>query len=142
MEIRHIVVRVKRIRNPDVVCLERLEHFLKKAERLGLTVLFAGLRPDLLEALRRLHFSDWFPVDRIFAQVRDDDSATLAAIRSVYDRLGDTNACNHCIPNERSQGCHQQALLPGLRLVDAASGLSCLFPERDRASADSAIAFD
>ena len=99
--IHHIVLRVKRIRNPDVVCLERLEHFLKSSERLGLTVLLAGVRPDLLEALRRLHFTDWFPADRIFAQGSDDDSATLAAIRSVYDRLGKTNACDHCVPSRQ-----------------------------------------
>jgi SulP family sulfate permease len=102
--IRHIVVRVKRIRNPDVVCLERLEHFLKRSEAVGLTVLIAGVRPDLLEAMQRLRFSDWFPTDRIFPQGTDEDSATLAAIRSVYERLGDTNECDHCLPTTTARG--------------------------------------
>jgi sulfate permease, SulP family len=94
--IQHIIVRVKRLRNPDVVCLERLEHFLKSARGSGITVLIAGARPDLIEAFGRLHFSDWLPEDRIFPQGSDEDSATLAAIRSVYDRLGDANGCEHC----------------------------------------------
>jgi sulfate permease, SulP family len=96
--VRYVILRVKRIRNPDVVCMEQLEHFLKAAERLGITVLIAGVRQDLLEAYRRLHFSEWFPADRIFPQTSDEDSATIAAVRSVYERLGDKNACAHCIP--------------------------------------------
>jgi hypothetical protein len=32
--------------------LEHFEHFLQHAERLGITVLLAGVRPDLLEAFR------------------------------------------------------------------------------------------
>jgi MFS superfamily sulfate permease-like transporter len=64
--VNYIVLRVKRLRNPDLVCLERLEHFLKKAESLGITVLLAGVRSNLLEALHRLRFEDWFPKTRCF----------------------------------------------------------------------------
>jgi sulfate permease, SulP family len=99
-DVRHIIIRVKRVRNPDVVCLERLEHFLKSAEPLGFTVLIAGVRTDLLEAMRRLQFNEWLPDDRVFPQGNDEDSATLAAIRSVYERLGDTNGCAHCFPRK------------------------------------------
>jgi SulP family sulfate permease len=84
----HVVLRVKRVRNPDVVCLERLEHFLRTAQRNGTAVLLAGVRPDLLEAFGRLRFAAWFPPDRIFPQALDEDSATLAAIRVVYDQVG------------------------------------------------------
>ncbi len=95
-----IVLRVKRVRNPDLVCLERLEHFLKRCESLGITVLVAGARSDLLDALRRLRFDEWFPDDRIFPQGADEDSATLAAIRSVYQKLDGANACEHCGPKK------------------------------------------
>ncbi len=100
----HIVLRLKRVRHPDVVCLERLEHFLKGCESLGIEVLLAGVQADLLEALRRLRFGEWFPDDRIFPQSADEDSATLAAIRSVYGRLGDTNECEHCVPKRAASG--------------------------------------
>ncbi|MBV8137997.1 MAG: SulP family inorganic anion transporter [Deltaproteobacteria bacterium] len=98
----HIVLRVKRLRNPDVVCLEHLEHFLRKAEREGITVLIAGLRPDLIAAMRRLRFSVWLSDDRLFPQGNDEDSATLAAIRSVYQRLGGSNTCEHCGSDQAS----------------------------------------
>jgi len=84
----HVILRVKRVRNPDVVCLEHLEHFLRIAKRRGVTVLLAGVRPDLAEALGRLRFREWFPADGIFPQGADEDSATLAAIRSVQDKIG------------------------------------------------------
>jgi SulP family sulfate permease len=82
-----VILRLKRVRNPDVVCLERLEHFLRAATKSGLTVLLAGVRSDLLDAFGRLGFAEWFPADHIFIQGADDDSATLAAIRATYDRL-------------------------------------------------------
>jgi SulP family sulfate permease len=99
--VRYVILRVKRIRNPDVVCMEQLEHFLKAAELLGITVLIAGARQDLLDAYRRLRFSEWFSDDRIFPQTGDEDSATITAMRSVYERLGDKNACAHCVPRKR-----------------------------------------
>jgi SulP family sulfate permease len=99
-KINHIVLRVKRVRDPDVVCLEQFQHFLGHADALGITVLLAGARPDLLDAFHRLRFGEWFPDDRIFPQGGDEDSATLAAIRSVYERLGDANPCEHCGPRK------------------------------------------
>ena len=84
----HVVLRVKRVRNPDVVCLEHLEHFLHAADRRGVTVLLAGVRPDLLDAFARLRFGEWLPADGIFPQGSDEDSATLAAIRAVHQSIG------------------------------------------------------
>jgi hypothetical protein len=87
-----IVLRLKRIRNPDVVCLERIEHFLKDAENNGITVLLAGVRPDFLQAITRLHIQNWYPQDHIFPEEGDDtDSATLKAVRCAYRLLGDDN---------------------------------------------------
>ncbi len=86
-KIAHVILRLKRVRNPDVVCLERLEHFLRTSEQNGLTVLLAGVRPDLIDAFGRVRFAEWISPDRIFKQGADDDSATLAAIRATYEQL-------------------------------------------------------
>jgi SulP family sulfate permease len=95
--IRFIVLRLKRIRNPDAVCLERIDHFLHAAKKLGLTVLLAGVRPDLLAAIKSLKFQDWYPADNIFPDEGDDaDSATLKAVRRAYELLGEANTCAHC----------------------------------------------
>ncbi|WP_342726487.1 SulP family inorganic anion transporter [Bradyrhizobium sp. B097] len=83
----HILLRLKRVRNPDVVSLEHFEQFLKDARNAGIEVWLAGLRPDLLAAFDRLGFADWIKSDHIFAQGADEDSATLAAVRQIRSEL-------------------------------------------------------
>jgi sulfate permease, SulP family len=85
--LRYVVLRLKRVRHPDAVCLERLQQFLKTCNRLEVTVLLAAVQPDLLAAVQRLGFFAWYPQDRVYAQGKDEDSATLAAIRRVYGEL-------------------------------------------------------
>jgi sulfate permease, SulP family len=82
-----VILRLKRVRNPDIVSLEQFEHFLKEAEADGLKVWLAGAQPDLIEAFRRLDFPSWLREGRIFLQGADEDSATLAAIRRVRAEL-------------------------------------------------------
>jgi len=94
--IRHVVFRLKRLRNPDAVCLEKFDHFLRATQKEGLVVLLAGVRPDLLAGIRRLRFTDWFPEKHIFIEVDAEDSATLQAVRLAYSLLGNENTCNHC----------------------------------------------
>jgi SulP family sulfate permease len=93
---RHVVFRLKRLRNPDAVCLEKLEHFLRDAQKEGLVVLLAGVRPDLGSAFGRLNFDAWLPRERVFAEEDESDSATLKAVRKAYALLGDDNDCAHC----------------------------------------------
>ena len=97
--IHYIVLRLKRVRNPDIVCIERLEHFLHNAKKVGITVLLAGVRPDLSRSLSNVGFGEWFPKECIFLEKEGDDtdSATLKAVRHAYNLLGDNaNSCQHC----------------------------------------------
>jgi SulP family sulfate permease len=87
--LQHLVIRLKRMRNPDAVCVERLEHFLRDAAAKGLTVLLAGVRPDLLDSMQRVHFERFLPFDHVFIEVEGEaDSATLQAVRKAYALLG------------------------------------------------------
>lgn len=92
---RHILLRLKRVRNPDVVSLELFEYFLKRSKAAGVTVWLASVRPDLLEAFRRLEFPSWLPEYRVFPQGQDDDSSTLAAIRVIHDAMPDCTPASH-----------------------------------------------
>jgi SulP family sulfate permease len=104
-----IILRLKRVRNPDIVCIEQLEHFLRDAEKQGITVLLAGVRPDLATVFSKLGFGKWFPLEHIFLEEKEDDdkdSATLKAVRQAYKLLGDkANSCEHCasIPGKESK---------------------------------------
>jgi SulP family sulfate permease len=83
--IAHLVLRVKRLRNPDVVALEALQKFLRQARAGGLTVLLAGVRADLLQAIERVGITRELPAGQIFAEDDEDYSATLKAIRKAYE---------------------------------------------------------
>jgi sulfate permease, SulP family len=90
-----IVVRLKRTRNPDMVCLERFEHFIADLKKRGITVLLCGIRPDLAKAMNNMRFSNWLPPDQVFPEEDDQDSATIKAVRHAYGLL-ERNECPHC----------------------------------------------
>ena len=84
----YLVLRLRRTRNPDMVAIEHLEHFLHEADQRGVTVLLAGVRPDLAAMLHNLRFQDWLPEDRVFPEEDEKYSATLRAVRHAYRLLG------------------------------------------------------
>jgi sulfate permease, SulP family len=79
--IKYVVLRLRRSRHPDAVAVEHLVHFLHDADKRGVTVLLAGLRPDLVKILDNVHLKSWFPADRIFPEENEVYSATLNAVR-------------------------------------------------------------
>lgn len=90
--VRVVILRLKRVRDPDAVCIERLEHFLREEngrEVNGhrITILLAGIRPDALKVLRNIGFQDWFPADHVFPEEVEEFSATLKAVRFARARL-------------------------------------------------------
>ncbi|MGA3103066.1 MAG: SulP family inorganic anion transporter [Terriglobales bacterium] len=96
--VHFVVLRLKRTRNPDMVSLERFEHFLRDMDKRGVTVLLCGIRPDFAKAAKNLKFDDWLPADRVFREEDEKFSATLKAVRHVHSLLRD-NTCPHCRQN-------------------------------------------
>jgi SulP family sulfate permease len=94
-DIGFVVLRLKRTRNPDLVFLERLEHFCREMQRHGRTVLLCGVRPELAEAMNRLHFQDWLPAGTVFLEEEVLYSSTIKAVRRAY-KLMRENSCAHC----------------------------------------------
>jgi sulfate permease, SulP family len=93
--IHYVVLRLKRTRNPDMVSLDRFDHFLHDMQSQAVTVLLCGVRPAFLRAMANLHFDDWLSADRVFPEEEEKYSATLKAVRHVYELL-DENSCDHC----------------------------------------------
>jgi sulfate permease, SulP family len=89
--IEFVILRLKRVRDPDAVCIERLEQFLHEEngkERNGkpVTILLAGVRPDTLKVLTNIGFEAWFPPDQVFPEEAEEFSATLKAVRYAHTR--------------------------------------------------------
>ncbi len=90
---RVVVLRLKRVRNPDAVCLELLDRFLEKMAEKRVTVLLCGVRPDLAKVLRSSGLEPRLDelrlgAHRVFHETTDVDfSSTLEAVRHAYDLL-------------------------------------------------------
>jgi SulP family sulfate permease len=81
-----VILRLKRVRHPDVVCIERIEHFLRDLTAQGVTVLLAGVRPDTLAVLNNVGLQDWFPAEHVFPEEDKEFSATLKAVRFAHNQ--------------------------------------------------------
>jgi SulP family sulfate permease len=101
--LRVIVLRVKRTRNPDIVCMERLQHFIIEMAARDVPVLLCGVRPDFALAMKNLRFEEFLPEDRIYLEEpKHVGSATLAAVRHAYRMLGE-DKCEHCPRRDPSE---------------------------------------
>jgi sulfate permease, SulP family len=89
-DIQFVVLRLKRVRHPDVVCIERIEHFLRDEAARGITVLLAGVRADTLTLLKNVGFQGWFPAEHVFPEEDEEYSATLKAVRYAHHKLAAT----------------------------------------------------
>ena len=77
-----IVLRLKRTRNPDMVCMKLFEQFLHDMNDRGVIVLLCGVRADFAEAMANLHFQDLLPADRVLLEDKTaPGSSTVEAVR-------------------------------------------------------------
>jgi SulP family sulfate permease len=92
---RVAVLRMKRTRNPDMVCLEILKRFCQDMYQRGVNVLLCGVREDLAGALARLRSPRWLPPANVFLETPEPLSSTLKAVQYGYSLLGE-GVCESC----------------------------------------------
>jgi SulP family sulfate permease len=91
-----VVLRVKRVRSPDAVCLHQIDDFVCRLRARGVKVLMCGVRPDLLDGVRRTHLDRTLGEDAIFVEQSVRNSATAQAVRHAYTLLPDhCEGCSH-----------------------------------------------
>jgi SulP family sulfate permease len=91
---RVLVLRVKRVRNPDAVCMHLLAEYAARWKEAGKHVIVCGVRDDLFLAMQRTGF-DTQPSE-VFREQRQRFSSTLMAVQRAYELLGEDNPCPHC----------------------------------------------
>ena len=99
--IRIIVLRLKRVRNPDAVCLSLIEDFLERMDNHGITVLLCGIRQDMFKVFEKIGLTTRLGPNRIYTESDAAWSSTLAAVRDAHSMLGE-DLCSHC-PVARSK---------------------------------------
>jgi sulfate permease, SulP family len=99
---RIIILRLKRTRNPDMVCMEQLQNFVKAMHEQKATVLLCGVRPDFAAVMLNLRFQDWLPPECVFLEQATPLSSTLTAVRHAYTLLGE-EVCESCPRRQAAQ---------------------------------------
>ncbi|MGE3777221.1 MAG: SulP family inorganic anion transporter [Pirellulaceae bacterium] len=94
-DVRVVVLRLRRARNPDAVCLHLLDEFLARLAARGQTVLLCGIREDVAAALANVGIAARLGEERIFRESPELWSSTLEAARYAYRLLGE-DLCDAC----------------------------------------------
>ena len=84
---RVIVLRVKRLRNPDAVGMRDIDNFMRRMKTAGVRVILAGVRADLLEGLRAAGALDQLDPDQVFSERPARGSSTMEAIAAALTYL-------------------------------------------------------
>ena len=93
-EIRVVVLRMKRARNPDAVGLTLLEDFLHRVKARGVHVLLCGVRPEFAEKLDRTGITAHLGA-KLFLEQPVRLTSTMLAVRHAYELIGD-ETCAVC----------------------------------------------
>lgn len=102
-EARVVILRVKRVRNPDAVCMSVLDRFHERMHEAGVTVLFCGVRPDLMEVINSSGLFQRVGSEHIFVFEETGKfwTSTLEAVRVAYEIIGN-DVCDQCPRNAES----------------------------------------
>lgn len=95
--VRVVVLRLKRARNADAVCLRVLDQFIHRMQQQNVDVLLCGIRPDLMEVIDSSGLLKQLGRDRVFVFEETGGiwSSTLEAIRFAYEIVGN-DVCHGC----------------------------------------------
>lgn len=88
-----LVLRLKRARNPDAVCLHLLNELVKRTEDRGIEVLLCGVNDDLYEMMLRT--GSHIARAEVFREQKVRYSSTMMAVKRAYEIVG-TDVCSHC----------------------------------------------
>lgn len=87
-EIRVILIRLKRARNPDAVCLHLFERFFDRMHSRAVVVILSGVHESMNQSLINVGIVDKLGEQRIFLESREIWSSTIDAVRYIYTLLG------------------------------------------------------
>ena len=96
-ESRVVVLRLKRVRNPDAVCMAVLDRFIERLRQSGVVVLLCGVRPDLMKVIESSGLVRLLGPDRVFVFQESGKfwTSTLEAVRFAYELVGE-DVCEAC----------------------------------------------
>ncbi len=91
---RVVVLRIKRLRSPDAVCMHLLDEHLKAIEDRGVHIIMVGVRDDLFGALRRSGIVARIGAGSIFREQPVRHTSTQKGIQHAYELVEEP--CETC----------------------------------------------
>lgn len=91
---RVVVLRLKRLRSPDAVCMHMLDEHIRRVEARGVHVIMVGVRQDLADALERTGISSRLGPKQIFREQPIRHTSTQQGIQHAYDLI--ETPCETC----------------------------------------------
>jgi SulP family sulfate permease len=94
---RVVILRLKRVRNPDAVCMSVLDRFHERLHAENITVLLCGVRPDLMKVINSSGLFKRLGPEHVFVFEESGKfwTSTLEAVRVAYEIIGD-EVCDTC----------------------------------------------
>jgi len=89
-----VVLRMKRVRSPDAVCMHLFDEHLMRIEASGVHVILVGVRADLADALERTGLTDRLHPERIFHEQPIRHTSTQKGVQYAYGFMGEP--CEAC----------------------------------------------
>jgi sulfate permease, SulP family len=93
-----VVLRLKRVNNPDAVCMDVLEQFIQRMHKKNVVVILSGVRSDMAMALSNVKIDHLIGPDNLFREESEVWASTVTAMKKGYSLLGNSR-CQHC-PNQ------------------------------------------
>jgi SulP family sulfate permease len=87
-ETKVVVLRMKRVRNPDAVGMHLLDEHIQRLESQGIHVLLVGVRADLEDALVRTGIAGRFHPNHIFREQPVRHTSTQMGVQYAYELIG------------------------------------------------------
>lgn len=98
-EIEVVILRLKRTRNPDAVCMQVLQSFIEKLQERGTTVMLSGVRSDMARVLSNVGIDKLVGDSNLFAEEAEIWAGTIEAMQRAYASV-DRRKCQHCVDQE------------------------------------------
>jgi SulP family sulfate permease len=92
-----IILRLKRARNPDSVCMQILEKFVTQMHNRGVTVMLSGVDDEMLGVLANVGMFKLIGASNVFREESEIWASTIQALKAAYRLIG-PNRCANC-PN-------------------------------------------
>lgn len=94
-ELRIVILRLKRARNPDSVCTKLLQDFIIRMQLSGRTVMLTGVSADVLRVFANVGLLELVGARNIFREESEIWKSTIEALQRAYEILGDQR-CSQC----------------------------------------------